>query len=166
MDLEGSTTVPQPSESVDLLPRAFSSGYISQDDTSSPCFSSPDIDTQPATIYTLPNGPILVESLSTDSQNQLTVDDAYPTGLEPNIDPKVTPSSVLSDDYEPRYPDFVFHAVAMSAIRVIFFLPWCVAAGATLFLFPHHLELVIFETGYLEPSKSIYRFARCAISWK
>lgn len=166
MDLEGSTTVPQPSESVDLLPRAFSSGYISQDDTSSPCFSSPDIDTQPATIYTLPNGPILVESLSTDSQNQFTVDEASPTGLEPNIDPKVTPSSVLSDDYEPRYPDFVFHAVAMSAIRVIFFLPWCVAAGATLFLFPHHLELVIFETGYLEPSKSIYRFARCAISWK
>ncbi|EDR01610.1 uncharacterized protein LACBIDRAFT_333100 [Laccaria bicolor S238N-H82] len=37
--------------------------------------------------------------------------------LEPNIDPKVTPSSVLTDDYEPRYPHFVFHAVAMSAIR-------------------------------------------------
>ncbi|EDR01581.1 uncharacterized protein LACBIDRAFT_333057 [Laccaria bicolor S238N-H82] len=138
--LEGSPTVPQPSDSGDLLPRAFSSGYISQDDTSSPYFSSPDIDTQPA----------------------LTVDDAYPTGLEPNIDPKVTPSSVLTDDHEPRYPDFVFHAVAMSAIHVIFFLPWCVAAGAMLLLFPHRLELVIFETGYLEPSKSNYRFAHFA----
>ena len=50
----------------------------------------------------------------------------------------------------------------MSAIHVILFLPWCVAAGATLLLFPYHLELVIFETGYLEPCKGIYRFAHFA----
>jgi hypothetical protein len=35
----------------------------------------------------------------------------------------------------------------------ILFPPQCVTDGATLLLFPHHLELVIFETDYLKPCK-------------
>jgi len=50
----------------------------------------------------------------------------------------------------------------MSAICVILFLPWYTAARATPLLFPHRLEPIIFETGYLNPCKHIYHFAHLA----
>ncbi|KAG5642742.1 hypothetical protein DXG03_002256 [Asterophora parasitica] len=52
-----------------------------------------------------------------------------------------------------------FSGLFYTVLRVIFFLPWCVLAGATILLFPAHLETVIFSTGYNTSVRGIRRFA-------
>lgn len=47
-------------------------------------------------------------------------------------------------------------------LRVVFFLPWCVAVGGTIVLFPSHLEHVAFGPGYVESRRGIRRFAHWA----
>jgi hypothetical protein len=48
-------------------------------------------------------------------------------------------------------------------LRIVFFLPWCVAVGGTIVTCPNHLELIAFGPGYLNsPPKGIHRFAHWA----
>ena len=46
--------------------------------------------------------------------------------------------------------------------RILFFLPWCVAVGGTIVMFPQHLEFITFGPGYLKSPKGIHRFAHWA----
>jgi hypothetical protein len=48
------------------------------------------------------------------------------------------------------------------AAKVTFFLPWCIAVGATLSLAPQYSELVAFQTGYVASLQGIRRFAYLA----
>ena len=45
------------------------------------------------------------------------------------------------------------------AAKVVCFLPWCIAVGATLSLAPQYLELVTFQTGYVPSIRGVRRFA-------
>ncbi|KAG6864404.1 hypothetical protein C0991_009729 [Blastosporella zonata] len=51
------------------------------------------------------------------------------------------------------------HTLFTIASRFIFFLPWCVIAGASILLFPTNLETVIFRPGYVTSPQGIYRYA-------
>lgn len=48
------------------------------------------------------------------------------------------------------------------AVQVAFFLPWCIAVGGAILLFPHKLEGITFGTGYIASPKGIHRFAHWA----
>ena len=47
-------------------------------------------------------------------------------------------------------------------IRILCFLPWCIAVGGALVLFPDHLEYLAFQTGYLSSPTGIRRFSHWA----
>jgi hypothetical protein len=47
-------------------------------------------------------------------------------------------------------------------LRIIFFLPWCVAVGGTIVMFPKHLEFIAFHPGYLKSPKGIHRLVHWA----
>ena len=47
-------------------------------------------------------------------------------------------------------------------IRILCFLPWCIAVGGSLVLFPDHLEYFAFQTGYLTSPTGIDRFSHWA----
>ena len=49
----------------------------------------------------------------------------------------------------------IFHLV----IQILCFLPWCIAVGGALVLFPDHLEYLAFQTGYLTSPTGIRRYA-------
>jgi hypothetical protein len=48
------------------------------------------------------------------------------------------------------------------AIQILCFLPWCIAVGGSLFLFPDHLEYLAFQTGYLTSPTGIRRYSHWA----
>ncbi|KAG6887018.1 hypothetical protein C0995_002341, partial [Termitomyces sp. Mi166 len=45
------------------------------------------------------------------------------------------------------------------ALRILIFLPWCPIAGASILLFPTHLERIIFGPGFVSSPQGIHRFA-------
>jgi hypothetical protein len=47
-------------------------------------------------------------------------------------------------------------------LRIVFFLPWCVAVGGTIIMYPQHLEFIAFKPGYINSPKGIHRFAHWA----
>jgi hypothetical protein len=53
-------------------------------------------------------------------------------------------------------------SVLTLAAKVVFFLPWCIAVGATLSLAPQYSELVTFQTGYVSSLQGVRRFAHWA----
>ncbi|KAK7046122.1 hypothetical protein VNI00_007125 [Paramarasmius palmivorus] len=55
--------------------------------------------------------------------------------------------------------------IPTNLLKLAFFLPWCIAAGCTLLIFPKHIEFVVFAPGYYTTSSSsrgIHRFAELA----
>jgi hypothetical protein len=52
--------------------------------------------------------------------------------------------------------------IGKGALRVLFFLPWCIGVGGSIVLCPSELDTITFQTGYLEPLFGIYRFAHWA----
>jgi len=71
-------------------------------------------------------------------------------------DPK--PFSINAEPWTPR-------RVLSVIIKIIFFLPWCVAVGGAILLSPQHLEVVAFRTGYVSHGRGPHRFghwAECA----
>ena len=44
-------------------------------------------------------------------------------------------------------------------IRILLFLPWCIAVGGALVLFPDHLEYIAFQTGYVTSPTGMRRFS-------
>jgi len=55
-----------------------------------------------------------------------------------------------------------FSAICIHVLRILLFVPWCAAVGGALLLFPSHVEIVAFRTGYLPSPKGIRRFAHWA----
>lgn len=47
-------------------------------------------------------------------------------------------------------------------IQILCFLPWCIAVGGALVLFPDHLEYLAFQTGYVTSPTGIRRFSHWA----
>ncbi|TBU46795.1 hypothetical protein BD309DRAFT_915128 [Dichomitus squalens] len=101
----------------------------------------------------------------------------YPISPNPSLaSPEVGPSHSLADFFS-AYPCDEQDALALlpdasfdvlppvkdgdtapqaffpTLFRVLLFMPWCIAVGATITLFPAHIERVVFSTGYI-PSPS------------
>ncbi|KAG6883129.1 hypothetical protein C0995_012880 [Termitomyces sp. Mi166 len=51
------------------------------------------------------------------------------------------------------------HSLLMPALRILIFLPWCPIAGASILLFPTHIERIIFGPGFVSSPQGIHRFA-------
>ena len=72
-----------------------------------------------------------------------------------SVDEPVAPSL---EPPAPRPSSNVMSLLILAA-KVICFLPWCIAVGATLSLAPQYSELVAFQTGYVASLKGVRRFA-------
>lgn len=57
---------------------------------------------------------------------------------------------------------WTMNVVVMSILRMLLFLPWCIAVGGSIVLCPKGLDIITFHSGYLEPLSGIYRFAHWA----
>ena len=66
-------------------------------------------------------------------------------GLLPTTGSELLPTAT-DGDYAPQAP-------LPTLLRILFFMPWCIAVGATITLFPAYIERVVFSTGYI-PSPS------------
>jgi hypothetical protein len=55
-------------------------------------------------------------------------------------------------------------AVAQGAVilKLVIFLPWCLAVGGAILLAPHQLERIAFGPGYMTPPRGLRRFAHWA----
>ena len=62
----------------------------------------------------------------------------------------------------PMFNSLTCRALVSIAIRLVCFLPWCVAVGGALLFSPEHLELLAFRTGYLEALSGIRRYSHWA----
>lgn len=70
------------------------------------------------------------------------------------VDEPVTPSPASP---APQY--FSLISFLIITAKVICFLPWCIAVGATLSLAPQYSDLVAFQTGYVASLQGVRRFA-------
>lgn len=59
------------------------------------------------------------------------------------------------------HPSSLTNALVL-ILRVLFFLPWCIAVGGTIVMYPRYLEHVAFGFGYIKSPKGIRRFAHWA----
>lgn len=57
---------------------------------------------------------------------------------------------------------FAVMMIPLFVAKMICFVPWCVAVGGALLLFPQNLEFIAFQTGYLKSVQGIQRFAHWA----
>ena len=83
--------------------------------------------------------------------------------LEKDNDPGSFPN--VSSPYESQ--SFIAKSLTISkifhlVIQIICFLPWCIAVGGALILFPDHLEYLAFQTGDLNSPTGIRRFSHWA----
>jgi len=91
-------------------------------------------------------------------QNTPVVDGSDPAGTFPGKsmsvnEPVVTPSAPSQFGAVP---------IMILVAKIICFLPWCLAVGATLLLAPQYSELVAFRTGYVSSLQGVRRFAHWA----
>ncbi|KIK91738.1 hypothetical protein PAXRUDRAFT_615895 [Paxillus rubicundulus Ve08.2h10] len=75
-----------------------------------------------------------------------------------------TPTPVVEKDVilATQHDTFKFGDLVTHMMRILLFVPWCAAVGGALLLFPNHVELVAFRTGYLPSPKGLRRFAHWA----
>ncbi|KAH9921640.1 uncharacterized protein B0H18DRAFT_1020610, partial [Fomitopsis serialis] len=66
--------------------------------------------------------------------------------------PDHNPPTISTEPWTPR-------RVLSVTIKILFFLPWCVAVGGAILLSPQHLELVAFRTGYVSHERGPHRSA-------
>ena len=73
----------------------------------------------------------------------------------------MSPDEPVAKSSEPLVPvqDLGVMTLPILAAKIVCFLPWCIAVGATLSLAPHYSELVAFQTGYVPSLKGVRRFA-------
>jgi hypothetical protein len=93
-------------------------------------------------------------------QNSPVLDDPASTfekESESNDEHLAQPSAPLVPHGDSR-----IRSTMVMAAKVAFFLPWCIAVGATLSLAPQYCELVTFQTGYVASLQGIRRFAHWA----
>ncbi|KAG6815961.1 hypothetical protein H0H87_009874 [Tephrocybe sp. NHM501043] len=55
--------------------------------------------------------------------------------------------------------EYSFRTLAPIALRILIFLPWCIIAGASILLFPLHLEMIVFQPGFVTSPQGIHRYA-------
>lgn len=73
--------------------------------------------------------------------------------VEDYIEPSLGLLRVLADR------KWTMNIVVTDILRTVLFLPWCIAVGGSIVLFPKGLDMITFRSGYLEPLSGIYRFA-------
>ncbi|KAF9219860.1 hypothetical protein BS17DRAFT_369871 [Gyrodon lividus] len=142
--------------------------------------------------YSLPNRRFSMQDLSTPSHNQpiQTISRRFGTisessssfvksafrrqrsgfrlsnfsHLPQGIVPSSTPTPAVEKEVILDNEDDTFKFVDLLAhlLRILLFVPWCAAVGGTLLLFPNHVELVAFRSGYLPSPKGLRRFAHWA----
>ncbi|KAF8817085.1 hypothetical protein BYT27DRAFT_7333009 [Phlegmacium glaucopus] len=133
----------------------------------SPEFSSSESIRIPraGSIYNLPNEHILIESSSNVSKSE--VEDSEDDLLEKDDDSASFPTHLHETQSSIAELRLLIKDVTISkllglAIRILCFLPWCIAVGGSLVLFPDHLEYIAFQTGYIVSPTGIRRFSHWA----
>lgn len=69
-----------------------------------------------------------------------------------------------TDSIYTQFPSITRQNLIPAIIRIVIFLPWCVAVGGTILLCPKHLDLIAFGPGYVTRPYGIHRFAHWADS--
>ncbi|KAL0068178.1 hypothetical protein AAF712_004838 [Marasmius tenuissimus] len=149
--------------------------------------SSPDIDfsshQRASSLYSLPNDPISIspaisqaQQLSQSSTASDSLDGSAVKLRSPEED-QVDPQGPIEDSPQavssrklPSNSKNSNNPIELTALlipaQVLCFLPWCIAVGCALLLFPKHLEHVVFTSGYYYPNapspSGIHRFAHLA----
>ncbi|KAK1229317.1 hypothetical protein PQX77_007635 [Marasmius sp. AFHP31] len=167
--------------SVDYDPPSLATPTI--ESSNSTMTSSPDIDfsshQRASSLYSLPNDPISISPAISQAQLSLPSIASHSLGgsmvelksLEKDqVDPQV-PTEDSSQAVSSRKASSNLknsdNAIELTALlipaQVLCFLPWCIAVGCALLLFPKHLEHVVFTSGYYYPNapspSGIHRFA-------
>ncbi|KAL0575724.1 hypothetical protein V5O48_006237 [Marasmius crinis-equi] len=149
--------------------------------------SSPEIDfnshQRASSLYSLPNVPICISpaisqnnqlsrsmsTLSSTSLDGLMIKLKTPEKAEGNTEHEL--SEVSSEDKSPGKSSMdsgslIDPTTLLMPAQILCFLPWSIAVGCALILFPKHLEHVVFSSGYYyanAPSpRGIHRFAHLA----
>ncbi|CAA7261560.1 unnamed protein product [Cyclocybe aegerita] len=112
-------------------------------------------------IYTLPNDHIFVAAPpNTPVPSAETQEDTHGGIDEPGTSGLATFSTV---NMERLVRNLDMHSLSSLALKVIFFVPWCIAVGGSLVLAPDHVDCIAFGLGYLEPPPTpIHRFSHWA----
>lgn len=83
-------------------------------------------------------------------------------------------ASMNLDDLESLAPDeliawmqgpWTSERIIFSGLRLLFFVPWCIAVGGAMMFFPKQLDIVTFSPGYVSSERGFRRFqywAHCA----
>ncbi|KAJ3568049.1 hypothetical protein NP233_g5962 [Leucocoprinus birnbaumii] len=133
-----------------LMARMKSSASISNL-SQSPEFEAPEVTHNRAGgVYSLPNRHISIEIQEHNTEG--TSDSLGPGGANQ--------SSMGIDSLFNR--NWSREDVIKAALRMVLFLPWCIAVGGSIVLCPSKLDTITFRTGYLEPLFGIHRFAHWA----
>lgn len=135
-----------------IMARMLSSGSGSNE-SQSPEFEAPEVTHSRARgVYSLPNRHISIEVQEHDNEATSDYDEPKTVGIS-------QPSLGIDSLFQRKWTR---NEVGKAALRVIFFLPWCIAVGGTIILCPSKLDGITFCTGYLEPLSGIHRFAHWA----
>uniref|UniRef100_A0A0W0G6G1 Uncharacterized protein n=1 Tax=Moniliophthora roreri TaxID=221103 RepID=A0A0W0G6G1_MONRR len=146
-----------------------------------------------SSLYTLPNEPICVSAstvspsisslLDTSSQDRLnstflnmptlTLSQSQTESLQDSeevaeiLNQKTEDQPLLPAPSSEQVQSIKLQDTLLFMIKFLCFLPWCIAAGCALVVFPKHIEAVVFSPGFYRdssepPPKGIRRFAHLA----
>ncbi|KAJ3518191.1 hypothetical protein NLJ89_g37 [Agrocybe chaxingu] len=113
-------------------------------------------------IYTLPNDHI---SIAAPPNTPVPDAETQKGALDGVVDePGIIGLSTFSTvNMELLVRNFDMHSLSSLALKVMFFVPWCIAVGGSLALAPDHVDRIAFGLGYLEPPPTpIHRFSHWA----
>ncbi|RDB18197.1 hypothetical protein Hypma_000507 [Hypsizygus marmoreus] len=108
------------------------------------------------------------ETLSPSDQHNLPTGDRATVNEEDSSDLPFSLSNPALDEFSPEAESNLFalplpkltpRSLLLTVLRTFLFLPWCVAVGGAIVLFPTHLELVAFRPGYISTPRGIRRFS-------
>ena len=73
-----------------------------------------------------------------------------------------TQRSIADSELRLLFTNLTISKLVRLVILIVCFLPWCIAVGGALVLFPDHLEYLAFQTGYVTLPAGIRRFSHWA----
>ncbi|KAG7098053.1 hypothetical protein E1B28_000027 [Marasmius oreades] len=142
--------------------------------------SSPEIDLhrhqRTSSFYNLPNDPICISpsvsmakqlseyTSASESLDGLAIDlkaaEEMTNNEKTNPQVEITQASPQEEPFPPQEsPSAIRKKIDISTLvipfQILCFLPWCIAVGCALLVFPKHLEQLVFSSGYYFSSNSI-----------
>jgi hypothetical protein len=93
-----------------------------------------------------------------DSEDDLLEKDNDTSSFLTSSNPHIT----QRDELKLLFKNLTLSKVVRLVIQILCFLPWCIAVGGALVLFPDHLEYLAFQTGYVASPIGIRRFSHWA----